>query len=309
MFNFSNFLSRMVPSIKNEDVNENIINIRNEIIENTLPVIIVCQSDISETDLLLLKEDKYINTMTHSLVRHCPNIKSKADIFSLFLAVCENTHTVLNALLPLTDKYFTETVDKDSLSYPRLQVLGIIENAMLISKYIRKYCRYLVAILTAKKNGTDINKLMNKANLDFINENFVEFLKACSVLDSYNKNNIKAKLDSIPDVTVTEDGKEAKMFNERKLDPSGAINGFLSARWNPFFWIGMKIVDFQHNRYTQAKEEATSLKLEIDFMNSIIGDNGGDAALEIQVKKAKERLDKVEYQIHKYEEKAMNTKY
>lgn len=309
MFNFSNFLSRMVPSIKRDDINENIINIRNEIIENTLPVIVVCKSDIAETDLLLLKEDKYINTMAHSIIRHCPNIKSKTDIFSLFLAICENTHTVLNELTNLTDLYFTETLDKDSISYPRLQILGIIENAMLISKYIRKYCRYMVALLTAKKTGTDINKLMNKANIEFINEKFVDFLKACSVLDSYNKVNLKSKLVSIPDVNVTDDGKEAKMFNERKLDPSGAVNGFLSARWNPFFWFGMKIVDFQHNRYTQAKEEATSLKLEIDYMNSIIGDNGGDAALEIQVKKAKERLDKVEYQIHKYEEKAMNTKY
>ena len=299
------------PYVIKENIRESIIFVRNEITSINKECLDSFKLEITDEDKTLVEKDIHFNTMLVLLKRTFTNIKnsSKLNIVDFLAVVNNNTEKVLDELVYLIDKYFEDTVDVDSLNYTRLQIIGILENSILVTKFVRKYVRYMVASLISKKTGINLEKYFGKANLNFIREGTNDFLKSCSVINKCSNGDIKQILIYIPNVTASKDGAETTMFAKNKLDPTGALNCFLSARFNPFYWIGMKIVDYQNNRYNQAKEESVSLKLEIDYLNSIIANGQGDAALELQLTKAKERLDKVEYKIHKYEEKALNTKY
>ena len=58
-----------------------------------------------------------------------------------------------------------------------------------------------------------------------------------------------------------------------------------------------------------AQEELTALRIELDFLTTLIQTGQGDAALEHQAETAQERIDKLEYECARYEEKALGTNY
>ena len=71
----------------------------------------------------------------------------------------------------------------------------------------------------------------------------------------------------------------------------------------------MAWVDYQNYRYKLSKEELESIRIELDYMNSVLSSGQGDAYLEKQKEKSIERMSKLEYEINKYEERALGSRY
>lgn len=291
---------------KSDDLTDTLIDTRNRMRDGSVSVVQTCIAETSNVDFSKSKEYRFA---ADALKRHFGNGVDKGTVFQGFATVLATCDVVLDKMISHVDKVFTKTVDKDSLTYPRVQLMSLAENIDFISEYIPKYCRFIIISNGAAHGGESLEKAMTKAQLKYVRENLVSFFQCCTVIANAHAKGIDKILKEIPDVTVTDEGDENKMFAKQRLDPTGTLTRFLSASLNPFYYVRMAIVDWQHANYKRAKEEAESIKIELDAMNNLVESGQVDAFTERQRELANERLAKLDYEIAKYEEKARNTRY
>lgn len=303
---FGNILSSLMNTFKSDDISDTLIDTRNRIRDGALEVVQSCIQDTQNVDFS--KNMEYKSTLA-AIHRNYPRGTAKLELFQAYGLILNNCDKHLDELIGLVTKYFTKTVDKDSMTYARGQIMALGKAIDFVGDFIPKHCRYVIVKQNELAGGLKAEKVISRGQINYIKENTVEFYKALVSLASINIGEIEKMLKEIPDVVISEDGAETKMFKQHKLDPSGTLNNFLSASTNPFYYIGMAIVDYQHNKYKLAKEEVESIKIELEAMNSQLANGQVDAYTERQRDLAIERMQKLEYQISKYEEKARNTQY
>lgn len=302
----SSVFSSLTNTFKSDDITDNLIETRNRIREGSMEVVNQCIKDTASVDFS--KNRDYVSTLT-TIRRHYKKANDKMTLFQCFAMVLDQADNHLNEAIGLVDKYFTKTVDKSSLTHPRVQLLSLGETIDFVADFIPKYCHFVIAKQNELAGGEKVEKVLSRGKIKWINENTMDFYKALSSLSLLNLNELEKILKSIPDVVVTESGDENKMFDKNKLDPTMMGSRFFSARFNPFYYWRMWRVDAAHEKYKMAKEEVESIKIELEAMNSQIQNGQVDAYTERQRELAIERMNKLEYQIAKHEEKARNTRY
>lgn len=319
---FNAILGNLLGFFKRDDLVTQASNTRNRIRDTTLTSIVEVQTHLNmlgpkpsgvevPSAIDVTKQLNNVNlyrNVGESLQRRL-NMR-KENLFEILHAVNEHNYRLCDKLIDLIPKYFTDKVDKDALTYPRVQVLGLIDSIDFVSAYTRRLCRFIMLEVGHQLGGPATKEFMTPSQLRFVNDNMVNFTESVSALMSTDEKSIQSKLQSIPNVVVTEENNEKKMFDDRKLDPTGVlVNNYIRATWSPGYWIGMAIVNLQHSRYMQAKEEYESLKITLDYFQSLQAGNGGDVVIEKQMIKIRERLDKLDYEIETYVNKAMSTTY
>lgn len=304
----TNIFNALLKSFKRDDLTDRAINTRERIIKDTLPVLSIAKNDFVGTSLPELNEYK---KSLMAVNRHCPFLphSAKNDLLLAFTEINKRNYETIDKVIGLIAKYFTDIVDRDSLTYPRLQILTLLENIEFVSEYSVSYTRYLTALVMEKQGGIPLKESLTPAQLKNIEENYVRFFSTLTALGRTDAKNIENQLKAIPTVSVSEDGKEKQMFGKDKLDPTGLAEGFIHVKMSPGYWLGMAWVNYEHARYRRKKEEIEHLKIMLDYVKSQKQGNEGDAAIEIQLTKVKERLDKLDYEVAKYLEKANATIY
>lgn len=298
-------LTDFVYSFKSENIVEGLIDTRNRMREGSQEVVKKCAEETATVDFS--KNKDYIAALTFFKTNfYTNNVKNLFEGYGLFLQICDKH---LDQMIGLTNKYFTATVDKDSLTYPRAQILAMAESIEFVSDYVSKHCRYLIAKQNELAGGTKVDKVVSRATIKYLVDNQVDFFNALNRISKIKAGDLEKTLKAIPDVKISEDGSEKKMFPAHALDPSGITSRFFSATYNPFYYWRMWRVDRAHEKYKLAKEEAESIKIELEAMSAQMNTGQVDAYLERQRDLAIERLNKLEYQIAKHEEQARNTKY
>lgn len=303
--NIGELFSGVANLFKSEDITETLTDTRTRIREGLIPVVTEC---INNTKDLSFKDNRDYQSGLATIKRHYHGTE-KMELFPALAYISMNAEGTIDKLISLVDKYFTATVDKDSITYPRAQILTLANNIDFIADFIPKYCRFIIAKQTEINGGMKVEKSLSRAQIKYINSNTLNFFKTISVLSRTSVKDIEKQLKDIPDVAVTESGEENSLFNKFKLDPTGSVNNFVSASINPFYYAGVYLVDRRHNKYKLAKEEVEAIKIELDYMNTQLANGQGDALLERQKEKALERLDKLEYQIHEHEKRVLDTRY
>ena len=301
----SSLFSGIASLFKSNDILDTLIETRDRIQNTAIPAVGIC---IADTKTISFANNPEYKTGIATINRRYHKANQK-ELFPALGVILTDAEKIMNQLIPLVGKYFTETVDKDSITYPRAQIMALAENIDFIADFIPSYCRYIIALQTQLNNGPKIEESLTKAQIKYIKENLLNFYKALDALSGANVKSVEQMLRDIPNVNISDDNKESQLFSKLKLDPTGALNNFLSARTNPFYYIRMAMVDYQHARYKRAKEEVEAIKIDLDYLSSQIQNGSGDAYLERQKELAQERLSKLEFDIAKYEEKARNTRY
>ena len=303
--NLSSIYNGITGIFKSDDISDTLIATRDRLRDSTIPSIAVC---IADTKTISFTNNPEYKATLSTVKRHYSKA-SKLELFPALAMILKDSEKTINELIPLVGKYFTKVVDKDSITYPRAQILALAETIDFVSNFIPRYCRFVIAKQIELSGGEKLENSLSKAQFKYIRENTLEFYKAIDSLSKINVDSIEKLLKAIPNVSVTEDNTENNLFSKTKLDPTGSTSRFLSASWNPLYYAQMALVDYQHARYKQSKEEVEAIKIDLDYLNSQIQNGAGDAYIERQRELAQERLNKVEYEISKYEDKARNTVY
>ena len=299
----SSIFSRIGNSFRGENITDTLIATRNQLRDGAQEAIALCIKDTANIDFS--KNPEYNSTLA-TVRRHYGKDTLKLNLFQSFGYILQRCDHELSQLIDLSGHYFTEEVDKDSLTYQRTTIISLGETIDFVATFIPRYTRYVIAKQTELSGGEKVEKALTRAQLNYIKENTLAFYKALSTV-AKSDTDIKVIVKSIPEVVVSDDA--SRMFDERKLNPTGATSRFVSATFNPFYYIGMAIVQWQHSRYTQAKTEAETIKIELEALNAQARNGQVDALTERQQDMARERLSKLEAEIASYEKKALNTVY
>jgi len=184
----------------------------------------------------------------------------------------------------------------------------MIESISFATDYANKYLNYIYVIEAAELSESEenetfldqINASIMPAEVRFLRDRFVDF---CTVMDTLSKPTAKLKADfeDIPDVAITAAGDQIvqRSIGPSKLDPFR--HGFVPLVMNPIYHIRMRVADYQHYRYEQAKATKDILQLrKLKLERQLAGKP--DAAIEKQIEYTQKRIDELTLQIRKVEE-------
>lgn len=305
-------IKQMINSVfpntfKQDDILEVISSVKQSLNNNSLEAV---ELAIKEVDKTNLTKDKEYLSMLSAVQRNYPLTKKyNVDLFNHFKVVLLHADDLLDQLESLVYKKFTKVVDKDSMNYQRTQILSLVNTVSLVSAYIPQYIHYLCVSHNENHNESKIVNHLTKHKVEYVRSNMVAFLQALGVLLRTNGRSLKQIMENIPDVEITDNQDELKLLPQTSLDPTGAVNGFLSASTNPFYYFRMWMVDRAHSRYKRNQEEIEAIKIELEAMNSQILNGDVDARTERLRERAQQRLQKLEYEVAQHEEKVMSTQY
>lgn len=309
--NVKSIIASIRGFFRSDDLREALQNTQQQTMHATLPAVVEGLAFEKKVDL---KENEFIAELKKMTLQNWRrDIRRSDSLFEMYDTISKDVMMLCDVLIEEVDVLFTEITDKDSIDYARLQVLSLAQQVDVVSRYLRRSIRYAVISEISALSKKPINAFLSPAQIKFVENkgNRLEFLNAMLALSSFKVRDLPKILRKIPNAKPLASGETNDLHNARSLDPTGALNNFSMASVvsKPIYVIMMAVVDYQHSKYKLAQEELTALRIELDFLTTLIQTGQGDAALEHQAETAQERIDKLEYECARYEEKALGTNY
>lgn len=292
---FTTFIKSLLPGFEKDRVLEDIRITRTELKEATIPAF--------ESSVPLLKsstlKSKEIEDFEKVFRRNNPGFPRE-----LFEGLLEGLHTAESNLEVAEDliiKTYNEDVAAGGMTYLKANLLQFVELVGFVSKYSRKFLFYTFVMEAAKfeANSLKMSESLSKAELRWIEENFLNFAQAFKIV-SVPKAKLGKQLADIPDVVITSDNEDVLMRTQsNKVDPMSMR--FIAAWLNPIYYIRMQVAEWQVNRYNAAKEELKVIQLRKLHLERL-RNNEPDARLEKEIAYLEERAQKLNYKIQQMEE-------
>ena len=296
--------------LRTDDLREAMQNTQQQMLTATSPAVAEALHAEKKVDL---SKNVFAIELKRGLNRNWKGLRGNASLFAQLDEVMLNLVQINNTVIGELNNYFSEVADKDQLDYARLQAIALAQNVDTAQRYIRRAVRYIVLAEIASVTKRPLSDFMSPAQIKFIENkgSNAEFLNTMVVLGGIKVEAIPAMMRKIPAAKPDANGKSNGLHSERVVDPTGALNNFSmsAAIGKPLYLVMMAVVDYQHSKYKLAQEELFALRIELDFLQSVVGSGQGDAAIERQAEQAQERIDKLEYECARYEEKALGTSY
>lgn len=303
----TNYIASLLPSFGKTTVMEDVRLTRTEIKEATLPVY--------EAAVPLLGKWKFKSKVLQAqiaifdrMVKSSGNDNIVVTIHKAFKPILEN----LDAVEVLVSKTYNEDVAGLGLTYAKANLLQFVECVSFVSKYARKFLIYIYVCETACYLDIDVDKVssaelqdnainesLSKAELSWLESNFVTFCTALNIA-SGNPAHIKKQLEDIPDIVITAEnaGTLGSTVGEHKLDP---LQMKLIPIWmNPIYHIGMFVAEWQAERYKAAKEEVRLVQLRKLNLEKL-SEGKPDAHVQQQIAYMESRIQGLNYKLAKME--------
>ena len=294
----TNYLASLLPSFKKERVTEDCRLTRTEIKEFVLPAY--------EHAIPLLKSWKFKSAEMQSLIGTFDRMVKGSGgdnpivtIHKGFKHILEN----LDHVEDMVEKTYNEEVAGGGFTYAKANLLQFVECVSFVSKFARKFLIYAYICETAEfeESNTKLAESLAKAEIEWINANFVSFCTAFSIATG-DPSSVKRSLDDVPDIVVTSENAEtlSSTIGEAKIDP---FQMKLIPIWmNPIYHVGMMVAEWQASRYKATKEEAKLLQLRKLNLEKL-SEGKPDAHVQKEIEYMENRIQGLNYKLAQMEEK------
>ena len=216
-----------------------------------------------------------------------------------FPHILENLDTAEDLVI----KTFGEDIAGSSLTYMKANLLQFIECIGFVNKYARKFLIYVYVCESAEfpEAGAVVADSLSKAEIDWLNVNFLSFCTALNIV-SGNPAHVRKAIEEVPEIVVTSENVHTlgATVGEAKLDP---FQMRLVPLWlNPIYHVGMVIAEWQAQSYKASKEEVRLLELR--KMNlAKLAEGKPDARLQKEIAYMESRIQGLNYAIAEMEKK------
>lgn len=292
---FTTFIKSLLPGFEKDRVLEDIRITRTELKEITIPAF--------ESSVPLLKssslKSKEIEDFDKVFRRNNPGFPR--ELFEGMLEGLQIAESNLDVAEDLISKTYNEDVAAGGMTYLKANLLQFVELVGFVSKYARKFLFYIFVMEAAnfEANSLKMSESLSKAELRWIEENFLNFSQAFKIV-STPKAKLGKQFSDIPDIVITGDNEELLMRTQgSKMDPMSLR--FIAAWLNPIYYFRMQVAEWQVNRYNAAKEELKIIQLRKLHLERVRSGEP-DARLEKEIAYLEERAQKLNYKIQQMEE-------
>lgn len=145
----------------------------------------------------------------------------------------------------------------------------------------------------------------NKIFIKRLNHYVFQYAGVCECL--LRIDSLRKQFQTIPPTLISSD--EISDFrptsgNTSDVDPFRM--GFISVAWNPAYYIGRAIAEWQHNKYREQQERAKVIRIRLNYLKGV-GSDRPDPNSERRIALLEADLSKLEYAVLKYEESLWDT--
>ena len=227
-------------------------------------------------------------------------------IMDAILETLENSVKVLDFISKKSDTLYADNESNLGLTFQKATYLRVVSAITFTNDFSRKFLNYVYVLETSTVDSDfQIKDSITPAEIKFVEDNFVSFCTCISILQN-SIESIQTNVDNLPDAIVSETSESAfeSTMGISKIDPLG-LRGFtipitVSAKWNPFYFIGSVFADFQVAAYKAAKEEHELLQLRKLNLEKIY-EKKPDARLQKEMEYLSNRISGLNYELSKTE--------
>lgn len=284
----------VIPTIFKRDVNDKLQQLQKELETSTIPI-------LKETTMFFegkefrSKEVQRLITPFNRIVQ-----KRQGNIITTIRYTAENIGNIANELKPILERNFKDATSSSGLTYRKAQYLQLIDTAMFFSEYARLFANYIIVAETAEFDpGNTIKKRLTPVQIKKIETEFINFTHATNILNNKLATIIRM-LESVPDLIIDEEniGMVEATSGVKTVDP---VNfGFISANYNPFYAIQMKMAVNDHAKYERALEQREMIRLRLHNLNKLAAGEP-DPYVQKEIELLEEKVQKLDAQIAKTE--------
>lgn len=289
------YLDSILPMFTRQRIFEDIDVVKQSLDENTLPV-------YKEYAKLMGKENFKSDFANGYQERFDKRFEGKAtgNIIGTIAKQLEGISEKLPIISQTVENSFADDITRNAMTILRVNVLQYLESISYTVQYARRLLISIVAYeVNAYNENIDVDII--DGELLWLEDNFATFVTCLNVLDTTD-DKLKDTLKDIPDVAVNPDSVDnvIAMVGKDKADPMQF--GFIPVMLNPAYHIGMRIAEWQADRYRKSVDEREMLQYRL-LQYKLVEAGKGDAALERKIKITQDRIEKLNYKIAKMEER------
>lgn len=280
------YVRSMLPSLDKVKIKEDLRNLKEELDGKSIPPF---KNAVTFFDKSYKFKSRDIQEMQKRIDRQ---IDTRAKNYVILVGqTLEHASSNVTALLDLVDKHYSNEVVREGMTYLKVNILQYIESMSFMSIYARRLL--LVTYGLEGLGNSSPDKALSR-DLNWLKKRFSDFLVCLKALNKGEKKLTK-ELAGIPDMVVKPEAAAVvrETVGADKIDPNGF--GFISAKLNPFYHLGMLGARWQVHRLRQAEEEKELLNFKLAHLRNE-AEGKKDAKLEDIIERYEARVEKLQYQ-------------
>ena len=291
------YLASLLPSFEADRVKRDILTLREELKNTTLPAYTAAADSFKRVQL--------VSKLTQDYDKRFAMVV-KTDIRGNYVTVTNEVfHRLsdnLDALEGLVDRYFANDVVAKGLTFLKANLIQYIEACAFALRYGRKLLLWTYQCETnaTKKDVAAMGQELTEYERNYLSKNAPHFGNVIRILSGKAKE-LEQSIDECPDVVVTTENAPVlqRTMGLAKTDPFKF--NLIPVKLNPIYHIRMAIAEYQVKCYKAAIEERRTLEYQLMALeNARTGKK--DPKLEEAIEYNQNRLQKMNVDIKRMEE-------
>ena len=293
--NFSNLITSMVPSLKRNDLLDDLDATRKIAKEVTKPLY---------ERAAFLQKHKWKSKGQQQFQKEWEkayrgNKGNWVAATSKTVDACLENSDVIGRLI---GRYMSDETYREAMSFLKA-------NLTAYATYMGFYVRYATLALNnacaeeaiAENPDAEIADV-KPGDKRWLMENAERFAQLDHVLNR-KANKLKSDLEKVPDTVIDPDqvAYQMSMLGRKNTDPL-EMGFVVPGKFNPVLWIQTAWADWQHDRYESAQQEKITVELRLANLEAMLKGTPSDDNVVRQIGYQQERLDKLNRKLREYEE-------
>lgn len=291
------FLQSLLPMLKKDSVLEDLRITKSELDKTVVPTYEAAGdhfkvNKIASKDTLVLVDTFY---RIYDLSKSNKQSSVVAEIFSKLPSLSANVDTIAASC----EDILGQDILNDNLSAKRAVLVRAAEHVSVLVKLLVDFLTvvyYNEAMVYSKANADTIG--VSAKTLQRVKDRMPDMARLLGMY-SQDAKVFKERYSTVPDVIINVKTSAAlqAVYREDKLDPMPSA---LSSNFegNPIYHIRLVIAEWQANRYKANKDKKKMLELRLLYLQSL-AEESPDPQLEREIEYIQNRIDKLEYEMHK----------
>jgi hypothetical protein len=257
------YISAMLPSFGKKDVREKLRTIMKKLTDIVKPSADLFREVIKEKAL----KSAYAKSFIKDVVGVLPSrLQSGEAPFSYVLGqALDNAIKLIDLIEQYVGKNMGENIHIEGMTYQKGSIVRLIELLDFFTDYTNRNLSFLVASETNIEafDRVDGNPF-TPAALNYLKNNKVAYIQMLGLLLNDPKK-IISDIEKIPEVVMTDAGVgEVPALTGAAADPLrlGAFQVFSGV----FHWVGLRMVDWEIERYEVAKKEKRDIEMRLETL-------------------------------------------
>lgn len=292
--NILSFVQQMAPCFKRDDLAEKLRMLRIDLEDHTIPAFQnFIDSGIKIKSRNLTEFEKEFDKNV--------KLQFRGTWAEVTIHILQNISGNLAMFETMVEKNYARDIIATGITFKKAEILRLFAIADFIVTYSRQNLLYLVASeANVEARTLQVGKERPLPELSWLGANRLGYFRALPTM-ALKAADLQAKINEIPDIVINDESvmTTATTVGSLKLDP--LASSMIPITWNPFYYIGVRMVNREATRIERAKNEKRAIEFRLEQLRmQARGEN--NAKLEKTIEFYEQEVNLLAAKIAKFED-------